>query len=89
MPKKAAKKTVKKTVKKTIAKVAKKTTTKTVKASTKSAKSDALVRGGKRAGAGRPKGTGKYGCATKAVRVPVGLVDDVHAYIMKKIKAAK
>ncbi len=27
-------------------------------------------RGGKREGAGRPKGTGKFGCETTSVRVP-------------------
>jgi DNA polymerase V len=32
-------------------------------------------RGGRRPGAGRPKGTGKYGEPTKAVRLPVSLVD--------------
>ncbi|MDP5109920.1 MAG: translesion error-prone DNA polymerase V autoproteolytic subunit [Rickettsiaceae bacterium] len=38
--------------------------------------------GGKRAGAGRPKGQGKYGTATKAIRVPEYLVDDVKDYSM-------
>jgi len=34
-----------------------------------------MGRGGKRAGAGRPKGSGKYGEPTKAMRVPQSLAD--------------
>jgi DNA polymerase V len=37
-------------------------------------------RGGKRPGAGRPKGTGKYGEPTRAVRVPERLVTDIKAW---------
>ena len=37
--------------------------------------------------AGRPKGSGKYGCATTAVRIPTHLKDDVQAFVQKKIKA--
>ncbi len=44
-------------------------------------------RGGKRPGAGRPKGGGKYGCPTKAVRVPVHLVDEVREFVLRKTKA--
>jgi len=36
-----------------------------------------LVRGGKRDGAGRPQGSGKYGEPTKAIRVPQSLVDGI------------
>jgi len=36
--------------------------------------------GGKRSGAGRPKGQGKYGTSTKAIRVPEHLIDDVKNY---------
>jgi len=36
--------------------------------------------GGKRDGAGRPKGQGKYGTTTKAIRVPEHLVEDVKNY---------
>ncbi|MGB7056356.1 MAG: translesion error-prone DNA polymerase V autoproteolytic subunit [Geitlerinemataceae cyanobacterium] len=36
-----------------------------------------MGRGGKRAGAGRPPGTGKYGEPTKAVRLPMSLADRV------------
>ena len=33
-----------------------------------------MARGGPRKGAGRPKGQGKYGEQTKAVRIPVSKV---------------
>lgn len=36
-----------------------------------------MTRGGKRAGAGRPPGTGKYGEPTKAIRIPVSLVEQL------------
>lgn len=36
-----------------------------------------MARGGKRPGAGRPKGSGKYGEETKAVRLPVSYVDKI------------
>ncbi len=39
--------------------------------------------------AGRPKGSGKYGCETKAVRIPIHLEDDVRNFVLKKIKGAK
>jgi len=64
----------KKAVKKIVKKTMKKATKKIVKKST---------------GAGRPKGSGKYGCDTKAVRIPKHLEGDVQAFVMKKIKAAK
>ncbi len=35
------------------------------------------IHGGKRPGAGRPKGSGKFGEATERVRVPVSMVADV------------
>jgi hypothetical protein len=60
--------------KKSAKKAVKKATKKTAKKST---------------GAGRPKGSGQYGCETKAVRVPVHLEDDVKAFVMKKVKGAK
>ena len=53
----------------------------------KSAKT--IKRGGTRAGAGRPVGSGKYGCKTKAVRVPEHLVREIQAFVMKKIKAGR
>lgn len=40
--------------------------------------------GGKRLGAGRPKGQGKFGEKTKAIRVPVSLVEDVIKYSESK-----
>jgi len=39
--------------------------------------------------AGRPKGSGQYGCETKAVRVPVHLEDDVKNFVMRKVKSGK
>ncbi|MDR3197595.1 MAG: hypothetical protein LBU34_06955 [Planctomycetaceae bacterium] len=39
----------------------------------------------KRSGAGRPKGTGKFGCETKVIRVPVHLVDEIYDFIRRKI----
>lgn len=40
-----------------------------------------MVHGGARPGAGRPKGLGKYGEATKAVRIPVSRINDVLTYL--------
>jgi DNA polymerase V len=40
-----------------------------------------LNRGGKREGSGRPKGTGKYGEPTKAIRVPEGSVSYIKDYL--------
>ena len=39
-----------------------------------------MKHGGRRNGAGRPKGQGKYGTSTKAIRVPEYLVEDVRNY---------
>jgi DNA polymerase V len=36
-----------------------------------------MPRGGKRQGAGRPVGTGKYNETTKAIRVPISLADEI------------
>lgn len=36
-----------------------------------------MVRGGKRAGAGRPRGSGKYKEATKAIRIPLSEIESV------------
>lgn len=36
-----------------------------------------MVRGGKREGAGRPSGSGKYKEVTKSIRVPVSLVEKI------------
>jgi hypothetical protein len=41
----------------------------------------------KKTGAGRPVGTGKFGTATKVIRVPVHLVEDIYAFISKKLRA--
>ena len=40
-----------------------------------------MPRGGKRKGAGRPKGTGKFGEPTKAVRLPVSKIDQIMQFI--------
>lgn len=40
-----------------------------------------MPRGGKRNGAGRPKGTGKYGEPTVPVRVPVSLAGEVAGWV--------
>ncbi len=66
------------------------------KKTTVSAKRTVLVdkpkhsgRGGRRPGAGRPKGTGKFGCPTRAIRIPIHLKEEVIAFVMSKIKTAK
>ena len=43
-----------------------------------------MPRGGLRRGAGRPKGTGKFGEVTKAVRVPVSMVDHVLKFVEQR-----
>lgn len=43
-----------------------------------------MNRGGSRAGAGRPSGSGKYGEATKAVRVPLSQIEEVMQWIENK-----
>jgi DNA polymerase V len=42
-----------------------------------------MARGGKREGAGRPKGSGKYGEPTKAVRVPISKLGEIEALIRR------
>ncbi len=49
----------------------------------KTKKNMPLSRGGKREGAGRPQGTGKYGEPTKAVRVPRSLVTPLQQFLGK------
>ena len=41
-----------------------------------------MQHGGKRIGAGRPRGQGVYGTATKAIRVPERLVEEIKNYSM-------
>ncbi len=41
-------------------------------------------RGGKREGAGRPSGSGQYKETTKAIRVPISIVDQVKRYAQVK-----
>jgi len=57
-------------------------TTDTVKTATEKQSS----RGGKRAGSGRPSGSGKYGEPTKAIRVPEGSVSLIKSYLATHYK---
>ncbi|MDO5565322.1 MAG: translesion error-prone DNA polymerase V autoproteolytic subunit [Planctomycetia bacterium] len=43
-----------------------------------------MARGGKRKGAGRPKGTGKFGEPTKAIRLPISMIDRIMTFIEQK-----
>lgn len=43
-----------------------------------------MTRGGARAGAGRPKGQGKFKEPTKPIRIPESMVEDVMGYIQSK-----
>ena len=43
-----------------------------------------MSHGGKRSGAGRPIGTGKYRDTTQVMRVPMGMIDQVQSYIETK-----
>lgn len=43
--------------------------------------------GGKRQGAGRPKGSGKFGVPTQAIRVPAHQVDQILSYLDNKTHA--
>ncbi|MCL2304304.1 MAG: hypothetical protein FWC43_03070 [Planctomycetaceae bacterium] len=70
-------------------KAAKKAVKRGVAAPKKAAKAKTAKRSGNRSGAGRPVGSGKYGCKTKAVRVPEHLVGEIQAFVMKKVKAAR
>ncbi len=37
-------------------------------------------------GVGRPKGSGKFGCETKVIRVPSHMVEEIFVYVTKKLK---
>lgn len=43
-----------------------------------------MARGGKSTGAGRPKGTGKYGEATKTVRLPESKIVDIQSWLQEQ-----
>lgn len=43
-----------------------------------------MARGGRRKGAGRPKGTGKFGEPTKAVRLPISMIDQIMGFIERR-----
>lgn len=48
-----------------------------------------MAHGGARVGAGRPRGQGKFGEATKSVRIPVSRVADVMQYLKTNREAAR
>ncbi|MCX7120966.1 MAG: translesion error-prone DNA polymerase V autoproteolytic subunit [Gammaproteobacteria bacterium] len=43
-----------------------------------------MVHGGKRSGAGRPKGSGQYQDSTQVMRIPKNMVDQVQSYVRTK-----
>jgi DNA polymerase V len=43
-----------------------------------------MPKGGKRMGAGRPKGSGKYGVETKAIRIPINEIEHVLRCVQNK-----
>lgn len=47
-----------------------------------------MAQGGKRAGAGRPKGRNMYGEATERVRVPISMVEEVKQFALARGQAA-
>jgi len=49
---------------------------------TRKSKWQTLPRGGKRDGAGRPHGSGKYGEPTRAIRVPHSLVEELQQFLV-------
>ena len=55
-----------------------------VKSVSAKAAAKAKVHGGKRPGAGRPKGTGKFGEVTERLRVPASMVDQVLQFVASK-----
>ena len=46
-----------------------------------------MTKGGERAGAGRIEGSGKYGEKTKAIRVPISMLEEIQKIISKKLKS--
>lgn len=43
-----------------------------------------MSRGGKRSGAGRPRGTGRFSEPTKPVRIPESMLDDVAKFVQQR-----
>ncbi|MDR0336714.1 MAG: hypothetical protein LBI18_06445 [Planctomycetaceae bacterium] len=43
----------------------------------------------RKAGVGRPKGSGKFGCPTTVVRIPAHLKQDVLDFAIQKLKSKK
>ncbi len=61
-----------------------KTTANTARGARSSSKNVTPIHGGKRPGAGRPKGSGRFGEITERVRVPASLVGDVIRFVESK-----
>jgi hypothetical protein len=62
---------------------------KSVKKSAKNAAAKSVKKVVRGSGAGRPKGSGKFGCPTKAVRVPIHLEQEVVEFALRKNKTKK
>ncbi|CEK12157.1 LexA family protein [Legionella hackeliae] len=45
-----------------------------------------MSRGGKRAGAGRPVGTSRYGESTKTLRIPISRIEEVKDYLENQLQ---
>ena len=67
----------------------KKVTKKSVTKKSAAAKKSGATKKGSAVRAGRPKGSGRFGCETKAVRIPAFLEEDVKNFCLRKIKAGK
>lgn len=59
------------------------------KKSVKKAVKKAVKKVTRKVGVGRPKGSGKFGCPTKLVRVPVHLAQEVVEFAIQKNKSKK
>ncbi|MDR2439664.1 MAG: hypothetical protein LBE12_09895 [Planctomycetaceae bacterium] len=62
---------------------------KSVKNSAKKAVKKSVKKISRASGAGRPKGSGKFGCPTKAIRVPIHLEQEVIEFALRKNKTKK
>ncbi|MDR2705256.1 MAG: hypothetical protein LBC02_05715 [Planctomycetaceae bacterium] len=59
------------------------------KKSVKKSAKKAVKKVGRSSGAGRPKGSGKFGCPTKAIRIPAHLEQEIVEFALRKNKAKK
>lgn len=59
------------------------------KAAKKTVVKKAVKRTVKKVKVGRPKGSGKFGCETRVIRVPAHMADEIMGFIKKKLKAEK